>query len=120
MNEFDDPNVLVETPEIVAPPEHLLWLAVIDRAMMDYVNSSKDITISVRRDLTWFFFEPTPEPHNLRWICLLLFGDISLAKKIVARIKTLKSTGSLVDGAYRLADRRVPKRKLPPVFFVDD
>lgn len=120
MNDKIDVNALVEPHDHEVPPEYVLWLAVIDRAMMDYVNTTKDLNIAQRKDLLWFFFERKPEPHNLRWICILLFGDVSPAKKIIARIKELKRLGGTVDGAYRIQHRHVRARKLPPLFLINN
>lgn len=113
MNDKIDVNALAEPHDHEVPPEHILWLAVIDRAMMDYVNTAKDLTPAQRKDLPWFFFERKPEPHNLRWICLLLFGDISVAHKINRRLKALKLGSGDIVQFRRIQHRHVRARKLP-------
>lgn len=74
------------------PPEHVLWLAVIEKAIIDYCWPTKDVNIDHRRSLQWFFFSETPEPNNLLYICELLFADQTMACQILKRIEKLKAS----------------------------
>lgn len=68
----------------IAIPEVVLWLAVIERAMLDAVYPKKDLGIAFRRDLYDFFYNEVPRPHNLVYICNILF-DISDAHLAVRK-----------------------------------
>lgn len=59
--------------EQIAMPEVVLWLAVIERAMLDVVYPSTDLNIIYRRDLRDFFYNDVPQPFNLVYICNTLF-----------------------------------------------
>jgi len=67
-------------------PERNLWLAVIERAIADYIMGT-ELEFCWRRDLERFFFLDTPTPCNLNYICNMLFdhGD-DAANKIRRRI----------------------------------
>ena len=69
-----------------ALPEHVLWLAVIERAMMDYIGRTASIPKPDRGALRNFFFENTPEPHNLVYICNNLFDFPDAVEMIRKRI----------------------------------
>lgn len=66
-------------------PEHSLWLAVIDRALMDYIGRTACLPKASEQDLNSFFFEEVPRPHNLAYICQELFDWPGAADKIRAR-----------------------------------
>lgn len=66
-------------------PEHLLWLAVIDRALMDYIGRTACLPKASEQDLNAFFFEEVPRPHNLAYICQELFDWPGAAIKIRKR-----------------------------------
>ena len=56
-----------------ALPEHVLWLAVIERAMMDYIGRTASLPKANKRSIHEFFFEDIPRPNNLLYICENLF-----------------------------------------------
>jgi hypothetical protein len=72
-------------------PEHLLWLAVIDRAIADYVKPQPDLCIKYKQGLDWFFFEDEPQPFNLSYITEQLFDDSSAPQAIRKHLMNLKS-----------------------------
>lgn len=81
----------LEPVEHVAPPEYILWLAVIERAIMDYVQPPLDFRISGRKNLHWFLFSKPAYPHNLRYVCELLFNDPTVADTIAKRVKAVRN-----------------------------
>lgn len=58
-----------EQQEIRQAPEVTLWLAVIERAIVDLTNPLATIRQEDKRDLDWFFWEPRSMPFNLAYIC---------------------------------------------------
>lgn len=70
-------------------PEHALWLAVIERAIIDYINPSKDCPHNSKFGLSWFLFERKPEPNNLTYICENLIEYPDAPKIIRRKVKTL-------------------------------
>jgi hypothetical protein len=113
MNEKIDLSLLSEPHDIEATPEHILWLAVVDRAMIDYVRRTLDLTSEARRSLSWFLFSREPEPCNLPWISLMLYGDNSMTVKVLRRIRQLKSDSGDSDHFHRIQHRQVRHKKLP-------
>jgi len=85
--DFEQP----ERASDLSQPECLLWLAVIDRAIADYVKRPPDLSSKYTQGLEWFFFELKPAPYNLQYICDQLFDDSSTAQVIRKRIKTLST-----------------------------
>ena len=81
-------------------PEHCLWLAVIDRALMDYIGRTACLPRVSEQDLNAFFFEEVPRPHNLAYICQELFDWPGAADKIR-------------DRAVELAKQWKEKPKIP-------
>lgn len=83
---------LISTAQFVpeALPEHILWLAVIERALIDVTATTKNCSKDIKRDLYWFFFCTTPEPNNLEYICTNLIGDSRWINKIRQRVKKLQ------------------------------
>lgn len=75
-----------------APPETVLWLAVIERAIMDYCWATSDLSIKHRNNLQWFFFHTESEPHNLRYICNDIFDYPDAAESILKRLHELKNS----------------------------
>lgn len=59
-------------------PERTLWLAVIDRAMADFILGGK-IDAGARKGCTWFLFANELEPFNLAYLCNMLFEDSDTA-----------------------------------------
>lgn len=85
-------------PSELAQPEALLWLAVIDRAIADYVKRPPELSIKYRQGLDWFFFEEEPEQFNLQYLCDQLFDDSSTAVSIRNRVITmLKNEGREIE-----------------------
>jgi hypothetical protein len=67
-------------------PEVLLWLAVIDRAIADYCSPAKELPDFFKIDLYNFFFEDSPRPYNLVYICSMLLDREDAVAKIRKRI----------------------------------
>ena len=78
-------------PEEVNTPEGIMWLAVIDKAITDYVAPTPDLSPTYSQGLDWFFFETKSLPYNLAFICDMLFEDSSRVSAIRARVKKLKN-----------------------------
>ena len=79
-------------PSQLAQPEALLWMAVIDKAISDYVCPMPDLSPIYRRGLEWFFFDQKPKPFNLTYICDMLFDDASSVEAVRRRVEKLKSS----------------------------
>jgi hypothetical protein len=77
-------------PPEVNTPEGILWLAVIDKAITDYVAPTPDLSATYTQGLDWFFYEVKPAPYNLAYICDMLFDDASKVSAIRARVSKLK------------------------------
>lgn len=75
--------------EHIAMPEVVLWLAVIERAMLDAVYPKKDLGIAYKRDLNDFFYNDVPRPHNLVYICNTLFDCSDAHLQIRKRLEHL-------------------------------
>lgn len=69
-----------------ALPEHVLWLAVIERAMMDYIGRTASLPKANKRSINEFFFEDVPRPNNLIYICENLFDFPDAVPMIRKRI----------------------------------
>ena len=80
-----------EGPNPLKQPEAILWLAVIDRAICDYVCPTPDICIKYRRTLDSFFYDNVKRPCNLAFICNLIFDDDAALEIIRKRVTRLKS-----------------------------
>ena len=72
-----------------ALPEHVLWLAVIERAMMDYIGRTASLPKPDANALRDFFFEDAARPHNLKYICENLFDFPDAVGMIRKRIVEL-------------------------------
>lgn len=72
-----------------APPEKVLWLAVIERAILDMVDPPQEIDAKHKRGLRKFFFEIEPLPFNLTYICNNLFDYPDAAIVIRKRLQQL-------------------------------
>lgn len=88
MKDYDFSVISAEPPPN-ATPEHILWLAVIDRAIVDYIRWYDDLNIKHKKSLHWFLFEPKPVPNNLQYLCELLFDNHDAATTIRKRINFL-------------------------------
>ena len=73
----------------LAGPEHALWLAVIERAMMDYLGRCASLARPSKASIQDFFFELEPRPHNLQYICEILFDFPDAADMIRKRVQEL-------------------------------
>ena len=97
-------NEFIEPQDIPASPEHILWLAVIERAISDYIGTSQDIKNDERRSASWFLFCQEPFPCNLAWISLMLYGDKSMSDNVAKQVKRLESSAQeriSYQGSYR-------------------
>jgi hypothetical protein len=90
MKDYDFSTISAEVPPN-APPETILWLSVIDRAVLDYVKWYEALNIKQKRSLDWFLFETDPCPNNLAYLCDLLFDQHDAAEQIRNRAKHLAS-----------------------------
>lgn len=77
----------------VATPEHILWLAVIERAMMDYIDPCCRMSKVEINALELFFFSKEPSPFNLAYICLNLLDYPNAQKVICKRVRRFKMLG---------------------------
>lgn len=68
-----------------------MWLAVIDKAITDYVAPTPDLSATFSQGLDWFFYEKKAMPFNLAYICDMLFDDSSKVSAIRARVTALKN-----------------------------
>jgi hypothetical protein len=84
-----EPN---EGPSQLSQPESILWLAVIDKAITDYVCPMSDLSPIYKRGLEWFFFDNKPEPFNLIYICDMIFDDDTSVDAVRRRVQKLKSS----------------------------
>jgi hypothetical protein len=77
----------------VATPEHILWLAVIERAIIDYIDPCCRMTKLELGALELFFFSKRPKPCNLIYICQNVFDYPDACEAIRTRVKHLKAAG---------------------------
>jgi hypothetical protein len=82
-----DESIMGETN--FAMPEHVLWLAVIERAMMDYIGRTASLSKPSFVALDNFFFDEQPRQHNLVYICENLFDFPDAVPMIRRRVKEL-------------------------------
>lgn len=86
--------------EFVAMPERTLWLAVIERAMQDYLGMGKNLgTKPNKAELHGFFYDAKPAKYNLAYIAEFLFEDTSIMKLIQQRLERLVEARALGNGA---------------------
>ena len=74
----------------IATPEKVLWLAVIERALLDIIYPTQELSVKHRMNLQQFFYNDTPEPYNLVYICQNLFDYPDAAVVIRRRLKQLQ------------------------------
>ena len=119
MKDYNFNLLSVETPPNV-PPEHILWLAVIDRAVVDYVRWYEELNIKQKRSLDWFLFEPECCPNNLQYLCEMLFDDHEVADNIRKRAKFLAENSTEIEKLkYNVSRyRRVYNRHSQRFFFL--
>jgi hypothetical protein len=80
-------------------PEYLLWLAVVARAVFDYVIilEQRENRSGVKKSepylytATWFLFSNDIEPHNLLWVSYNLFGSDGFAERVRKRAKSFET-----------------------------
>lgn len=82
-----DESIMGETN--FAMPEHVLWLAVIERAMMDYIGRTASLSKPSFVALNNFFFDEKPRKHNLVYICENLFDFPDAVPMIRKRVVEL-------------------------------
>jgi hypothetical protein len=82
-------------------PEAVLWLAVIERAMLDYLQPSTKATRRYDQHLYWFFYGTTPEPCNLAHICDVILDYPGLLSRIRRRMTRLKNDAECKDQFMR-------------------
>ena len=73
----------------IAPPEKVLWLAVIGRAMLDVVFPTNELSIKHKLSLEGFFWNHEPVPYNLEYICSNLFDYPDAPAVIRKRLRDL-------------------------------
>lgn len=91
----EKPITQTEPVERKALPEQILWLAVIERAMMDYIAPTRDCQTSHVIGLDWFFDELEAKPFNLQYICDNFLGFPDTASKIRKRVRTLAAQNDI-------------------------
>lgn len=84
-----DESIFGEIP--VSLPEHALWLAVIERAMMDYLGRCASLARPSKHSMQDFFFDLEPRPNNLQYICEILFDFPDAANMIRKRLHELST-----------------------------
>jgi hypothetical protein len=72
-----------------ASPEQLLWLAVIERALLDYACPTSDSQKCHNIGLDWFFYELKSKPYNLEYICENFLNFPAGAEKVRKRLERL-------------------------------
>lgn len=97
-----------------ATPEQLLWLAVIDRALVDYVKWLPSLTGKNKSSVEWFLFHEEPQPYNLAFLSEQLFDDdtviIKIRKRAVALAKGFLSIDEIDSFKKRRYNLRVKSR----------
>jgi len=76
-----------------ATPEQVLWLAVIERAILDYACPTSDSQQCHNIGLDWFFYELKPKAYNLEYICenfLNYPGGASIVRKRLEQLRTME------------------------------
>lgn len=86
-------------------PEHILWMAVIERAINDYVHKPSDLTVKYSKNLDHWFFNDIAEPCNLVYICTHFLNFEDAVPKIRKRLLEMEP---IPEGAPR------PRRKYMP------
>lgn len=85
--------------EFVAMPERTLWLAVIERAMQDYLGMGKNLGSAPSKiELQAFFYDKEPRKYNLAYIGEFLFEDSSIVASIRNRLEKLVKAKQSGDG----------------------
>ena len=101
----------------LATPEHALWLAVIERAMMDYLGMWASLARPSKASLHEFFFDLQPRPNNLQYICDNLFDFPDAAKMIRERVQKLADGPEITSLRSTGTTRYVSKLKgKKPIF----
>lgn len=94
-------KVDIEMPHVEheTQPEVVLWLAVIERAIDDLVSPAQELTRRYSLDLYNFFYETTPRPNNLMYICTCLLdlpdGYIKIRRRLEELLKSRASIKEL-------------------------
>ena len=82
---------LIDCPQLTGTPERRLLLAILERAILDYVGNDEQ---EVAESESWIFDDleqPSYENFTFSWVCLQL--DLE-PKKIAATIKSMPRRGN--------------------------
>ncbi len=106
------PLVTVPPYKHYPSPENNLWLAVIDRAMVDFIKGYQGQHALDKKYLYKFFYDKKARPYNLLWICDMVFDDPGLSKTIISRMLKVKrlyddNNGNIDDILVNRAGRRI-------------
>lgn len=75
-------------------PEKILWLAVIERGMIDYLTKDNGKAKYIKSEMRHWLFSDKPVQYNLVYICNMLFDDpATMVKKIRANVLHMQSNG---------------------------
>lgn len=77
-----------ESIPVLQSPEVTLWLAVIERAIVDLTDPTIHIPAEFRRDLDWFFWE-RPQAFNLAYICENYLDSDDILPSIRKRLRQI-------------------------------
>ena len=95
-------------------PEFLLWLAVVNRAVYDYIDAIEEKrTGKIRKqepyayNCNWFLFSHENKPHNLNWISIMLYGDTGFAEKVRKHLSQLTKEQLQSYASNKITRRRV-------------
>ena len=78
-----------ENMPVLQSPEVTLWLAVIERAIVDLTDPTIYIPAEFKRDLDWFFWEVRPQPFNLTYICENYLDSDHILPSIRTRLRQI-------------------------------
>ncbi len=99
---------MFETPNLTGTPERRLLLAILERAMLDYVGNEDR---EVEEATEWIFGEYGSAPYDefsFPWICEALDLD---TKEILQRIKAMPRRGNNRLAPWYLTKQRVVSQK---------
>jgi hypothetical protein len=89
---------------LLAMPEYTLWLAVIDLAILDFLQHGTEKKSYGSYRIYDFFFNNTAEPNNLKFICENIFDypdAVNVIRKRLLSLAELKKTRALdLQGHY--------------------
>jgi hypothetical protein len=95
-------------------PEFLLWLAVVNRAVYDYIDAEEEKrTGKIRKkqpysyNCNWFLFCQDNRPHNLTWISNILYGGTGFAEKVRKHLRNLSDKDISKYSSSKITRRRI-------------